>query len=172
MFLTAADFTGKYKIAKDCFSKTELDLYIIKYESFYLKDLLGCELYDLFVADLTIIDPIIPQTQKFLDIFDSFCKDDACGVMYRSEGILEMLKGFVYYHYVLDQGFKNTMIGTVNNTAAFSKNVSSAMSTIEDRYNLAADSYISIQLFMVDNSDIYPEFNGVKKKLSFFGGSF
>jgi hypothetical protein len=47
-----------------------------------------------------------------------------------------------------------------------------AKSTIEDRYNLAVDSYIAIQLYIMDDKLSYPEFNGIKKRMSFFGGSF
>ena len=172
MFLTPADFVGKYKLAKDCYSKDLLQQYIDKYEKTYLQDLLGCALYDLFIDDLDTSEPPVSQTQRFIDIYDEKCTDDVCGVMYRSEGILEMLKGFVYYHYILDQKFKNTTVGTVVNESSFSREVAAAKSTMEDRYNLAVDTYIAIQLFVLDNKDVYPEFNGIKKKMSFFGGSF
>jgi len=172
MFLTTADFIGKYKIAKDCYSKIDLEFYIEKYEKSYLQDLLGCELYDAFIADLDTNEPPVPQTQVFLDIFDSFCENDGCGLMYRSDGIVDMLKGFVYYHYVLDQKFKNNINGTMVSESSFSREVDLSKSTMEDRYNLAVNSYVSIQLYIIDNSTLYPEFNGVKKKMSFFGGAF
>ena len=172
MFLTTDDFVGKYKLAKDCYSKDLLEKYIEKYEKFYLQDLLGCDLYDAFITDLNTDTPPAPQTSRFIDLYEEKCTDDVCGVMYRSEGILEMLKGYVYYHYILDQKFKSTIIGTVVNEGSFSREIAAAKSTMEDRYNLATDTYIAIQLFIMDNEDLYPEFNGKKKKMSFFGGSF
>lgn len=172
MFLDTSDFVGKYKIAKDCYSKPELEKYIDKYEKRYLQDMLGCKLYDAFVASLNDDDSPKPQENRFIDIFEEFCVEDVCGVMYRSEGMLDMLKGFVYYHYVLDQKFKNTSAGTTVNETSFSREVALAKSTIEDRYNLAVENYVSIQLYVMDNKICYPEFNGVTKKMSFFGGSF
>ena len=172
MFLDSSDFVGKYKIAKDCYSKTELEAYIEKYEVRYLQDLLGCKLYDAFVADLNDDDSQRPQELRFRKIFEPFCIDDVCGEMYRSDGVLDMLKGFIYYQYVLDQKFKNTTTGTVINETSFSRDVAMTKSTIEDRYNLAVDSYIAIQLYIMDDKLSYPEFNGIKKRMSFFGGSF
>lgn len=172
MFLDSSDFVGKFKIAKDCYNKAELDSYIEKYEKKYLQDLLGCALYDEFIDDLNNNDSPRPQSNRFRRIFNEFCIDGECGMLYRSEGILEMLKGFVYYHYVLDQKFKNVTTGTVVNETAFSRDVALSKSTIEDRYNLSVESYIAVQMFIMDNEVDYPEFNGVKKKMSFFGGSF
>jgi len=172
MFLVPADFVGKYKLAKDCYSKELLQQYIDKYEKYYLQDLLGCTLYEEFVDDLTLNEPIVPQDIRFTEIFEEKCTDGSCGVMYRSEGMLEMLKGYVYYHYLLDQKFKNTIVGTVVDNATFSREVATAKSTIEDRYNLATDTYVAIQLYIIDNSVTYPEFNGITKRLSFFGGAF
>jgi hypothetical protein len=172
MFLETSDFVGKYKIAKDCYSKDLLESYIDRYEKFYLQDLLGVTLYNAFVADLNDDDSPRPQSHRFREIFNERVTEDICGVMYRSDGILEMLKGYVYYHYVLDQEFKNTINGTVVNKSSFADKVALAKSTLEDRYNIATDTYISIQLYIMDNDTIYPEFAGKTKKLSFFGGAF
>lgn len=171
MFLETSDFVGKYKIAKDCYSKELLEQYIEKYEERYLQDLMGCKLYDEFVADLNDDEPALPQSNRFRKIYEKFCVEDSCGIAYRSDGIKEMLKGFVYYHFVLDQKFKNGINGTIVNETSFSRDIAIAKSTIEDRYNLSVESYVSIQLYIHDSID-YPEFNGVKKKMSFFGGAF
>lgn len=171
MLLESADFIGKYKIAKDCYSKVELEAYIEKYEAIYLQDLFGCELYDLFVADLNNSEPQLPQDVRFTALLDPKCIQDECGDIYRSEGLLNMLKGFIFYQYVLDQKFRNTMVGTVVNETAFAREVNIAKFTIEDRYNLAIESYKAIQLYMTNDVVSYPEFKGIKKKMSFFGGS-
>lgn len=172
MFLTTADFVGKYKIAKDCYSKELLEEYIELYEERYLKDLFGCDLYDAFISSLNNDDVPAPQEGRFIKIYEPFCVEDVCDIMYRSDGILEMLKGFIYYEFVLDQKFKNTLIGTVMNEGSFSRQIAAAKTTLENRYNLAVQSYISMQLFMIDSKSNYPEFNGVQKRQSFFGGAF
>lgn len=172
MFLTSSDFVGKYKLAKDSYSKKDIDAYIEKYEEYYLMDLLGCDLYEAFKADLNDDDSPKPQSNRFRKIFYYFCEEDSCGMMYRSEGILEMLKGYVYYHYLIDQKYKNTIVGTVVNETSFSREVPIAQSTIEDRYNIATDVYIAIQMYIMDHPEDYPEFKGIKKRKSFFGGAF
>ena len=62
------DFKGEYNVSKNCYDL--IDFYIEKYEKKYLTKLLGAELYALFIADLTVTDPQVPQTQRFIDIFD------------------------------------------------------------------------------------------------------
>ena len=69
------DFKGEYNVSKNCYD--QLDTYIEKYEKKYLTKLLGAELYALFIADLTVTDPQVPQTQRFLDIFNDFSIDEA-----------------------------------------------------------------------------------------------
>ena len=82
------DFRGEYNISKNCYD--QLDFFIEKYENYYLVRLLGAELYTLFIADLTVTNPQIPQTSRFLNIFNLFNIDDNnCIVI--SEGIREML---------------------------------------------------------------------------------
>jgi hypothetical protein len=146
MFLEASDFVGKYKIAKDCYSKDLLESYIDKYEKIYLQDLLGVALYNAFVADLNDDDSPKPQSLRFREIFNERVTEDVFGAMYRSDGMLEMLKGYVYYHYVLDQEFKNTINGTVINQASFSQKVALAKSTLEDRYILKRLRWLSPHL--------------------------
>lgn len=171
MLLQPSDFVGKYKIAKDSYTKVELEAYIEKYEDRYLQELMGCDLYDLFKADLTLSIPQIPQTTRFTELMDSLCIQDEYGEIFRSDGLLEMLKGFIFYQYVLDQKFRNTMVGTVVNETAFAREANIAKITIEDRYNLAVESYCAMQVHMT-NATYYPEYNGINKRMSFFGGSF
>ena len=61
------DFIGEYTITEDCFNDNLP--YIEKYEEQYLVDLLGGELYGLFIADLTPTTPQIPQTARFTNLF-------------------------------------------------------------------------------------------------------
>jgi len=172
MFLKVSDFVGKYKIAKDKYSKPLIEAYINEYETRYLTQLLGCDLYDAFVDSLNTDDVPAPQENRFIDIYNKFCVEDSCGEIYSSDGIVEMLKGFVYYHFLLDQKFKNSVNGNVVNDAGFSEQVPIFKSTIEDRYNLAVNSYISIQLHIMEHKDLYPEFKGMKKRKMYMGGAF
>ena len=67
--LKSTDFADEYKISTDNFSG--IDAYIIQYERHYLLRLLGSDLFDLFIADLSG-DPSVPGSARFLDIFNKF----------------------------------------------------------------------------------------------------
>lgn len=163
MFLSTTDFTGVYQISNGASSQdAKIDEYITDNQEDFLIDLLGCDLYDLFIADL-VND--VPQTQRFIDIFDKFCIDDTVGTgkQKRSKGIKVMLKGFTYYNIVRDSDFFNTISGNVRNDMSNSSAVSGVEMGINERYNIAVGSYWAIQWFICDNLTDYPEYNGVSK---------
>lgn len=174
-FNTFADFnTGKYKIAQDNFSQATLTAYITKFEKRYLQDLMGIELYNLFVADLVAN---IPQTQRFEDIYNEFAEDDdglvsglsgmasSGNKIVRSEGIKEMLKGFIFFEYNRDLPVKNTMTGNVQEDNENSKVLTSLKAGITEKYNEAIATYKAIQWKLEDESATYPEYNGVCKEI-------
>ena len=83
--LALTDFeSGEYTIPQDCYS--DIQPYLDKYEKKYLIELLGCDLYALFIADLVAG---VPQTQIYIDIFNEICEDN-CGTIQRSEGMKTM----------------------------------------------------------------------------------
>jgi len=149
------DFTGEYNISKNCYD--QIDFYIEKYEKKYLLKLLGAELYDLFIADLTVSDPQVPQTQRFLDIFNSFNIDESSCVV-TSEGIRKMLTQLIYFHYVRENQVINTAGGTVSNSVELGL-PASFKGNIVQAFNEGVDNSHSIQWFICDKSDIYPEEN-------------
>ena len=67
------DFVGKHKLTKTIDSS--LEACITDHESSYLIKLLGLELSNLFIADLT---SQVPVTQRFLDIFNKIEVQDPC----------------------------------------------------------------------------------------------
>ena len=174
-FNTFADFnTGKYKIAQDNFSQATLTAYITKFEKRYLQDLMGIVLYDAFVADLS---SNVPQTQRFEDIYNEFAEDDdglvsglsgmasSGNKIVRSEGIKEMLKGFIFFEYNRDLPVKNTMTGNVQEDNENSKVLTSLKAGITEKYNEAIATYKAIQWKLEDESATYPEYNGVCKEI-------
>jgi len=165
MFLTPSDFTGFYQISNGATAQDDkINVYIASNEPKFLRDLLGCTLYDLFVADLVAN---VPQTQRFIDIFDAFCVDDSIGsgVQRRSDGMVEMLKGFTYYNIVRDSDFSNTISGNIKSEFSNSTIVSVIQMGLDERYNVAMGTYNNIQWFICDNSDVYPEYNGLIKEV-------
>ena len=174
-FNTFADFnSGKYKIAQDNFSQATLTAYITKFEKRYLQDLMGIELYNLFAADLVAN---VPQTQRFEDIYNEFAEDDdglvsglsgmasSGNKIVRSEGIKEMLKGFIFFEYNRDLPVKNTMTGNVQEDNENSKVLTSLKAGITEKYNEAIATYKAIQWKLEDESATYPEYNGVCKEI-------
>lgn len=165
MFVTSTDFIGYYQIAKPNSHKIgELQSYINNIEPSILRDMLGNELYDLFIADLVAG---VPQSSRFLAIFNAFQVDSSTysGVQHRSLGITEMLKGFVYFDYVRDSDYFNTISGNVKNDFANSVSVTSVQFGLDERYNIALSTYCEIQWYINENSSDYPEYNGLNKEV-------
>lgn len=197
MFLTASSFTGFYRVASDCYDDQNglgIQPYIEQFEPWYLKKLMGCELYDLFIADLDGGVPPVPTSQRFTDIFEPLCVDDLCGTnisvrgygsfldddcgchneQHQSEGIVTMLKGLIYWHYVRDQPYLNTTAGTRvqnNETTREITNVEKS-SDIAERWNQAWRSFDAIQYFICMNQSSYTEYRGTTLDPLAMGGAF
>lgn len=152
--LTTSDFKqGEYSLSLDQY--TELDTYIAKYEKFYLLRLLGADLYALFIADLV---SGVPQTQRFIDIFNAFQEDSKPCLMI-SEGIKEMLKAFIYFHYSRETVYQKTPTGAVIPNPEVSTNLGYNGFNLVTAYNKGVETFNVIQWFMLDGND-YPEYNG------------
>lgn len=197
--LESTDFTGLYKIAQDNNTADILAAYIEKYEQKYLIDLLGFELYELFIDDLDVSDE--PQTARFVTIYEplNYAPNGAGEpnfipiefsrsrngrsldpdirseiVPTYSEGILKMLKGFIYFEFVKEYGYQVAQTGIVTNKDENSDPLPGAkmLGLIESRYNEAIASYQVIRNYIMANASTYPEFDGVEKKTTHWGGSF
>ena len=160
--ITPANFkTGMLCINTTIHTEADLQIYIDQFEKDYLIDLLGCELYDLFAADLV---SGVPQSAIYLSIYNSFCEDESsCGIKWVSEGMVKMLEKFIFWEYTRDQKVKNTFSGNVVNENEASRETSFPESRIFQIYNQAIVSYKAIQWFICDNSSDYPTYNGCKK---------
>jgi hypothetical protein len=159
--ITPEDFeSAPICIATNKHTEDGLQEYIDKFEVDYLQDLLGCELYDLFVADLL---NGVPQTQIYIDIYEPFCKDDNCG-RWRSEGIVKMVEKFIFWKYTRDQKVKNTNTGNIVNSNEVSREAEFSESRIYTVYNEGICSYDAIQWYICDNLTDYPTFKGIIKK--------
>ena len=165
IYIKESDLKGQTKTAKDIFTKSDIQSYLDKFEVEYLQDLLGCELYEEFATDFAI-DGTKPTDPKFTAIWDSFCKDDSCGIR-RSVGIKEMLSFFIYFEYLRDQPVKNNIGGPQVNEQANSTAATTSQTNIVTNYNGGLNSYWSIQWLICDNPDNfdYTKFNGQLKEV-------
>jgi len=165
--ITYADFgKGKYELHKGMYEQQKINQYIDKYEKSYLIKLLGVDLFNLFVADL---DPVTfkPVTPIYLALYDSFEYDDSCNIVI-SEGMIDVIKGFVYFQYLKDQTNQVWVSGSVQPVGENSDNVSTLNMMIYTRYNDSIRSYKAIQQYICDNLNDYTDFNGKSLKTAYW----
>lgn len=157
----ATDFTENalYDIALTSQVEFELPAFIDVIEKDRLQELFGCELYDLFVADLTLNTPQEPQTQIYLDVFNAFCSDDDG----RSYGIKDMLMGFIYFEWHRYNQNKSVSSGIVRMDSENSRLANMASANLYDKYNRAIESFKAIRYYICKNNDVYPTYKGVDK---------
>jgi hypothetical protein len=144
MFLTPSDFTGKFELHTGMYVQQKIVDYINRYEKRYLVDLFGQKLYDEFIND---IDPLTmePKSPNFKKLFDPFIEDVTLYETITSEGVLDMLKGFIYFEYSKDNINQQTVYGNVQQKAENSKIVNTLQTTIYGRYNEATTTFRAIR---------------------------
>ena len=163
--LQPSDFTENpiYNIALTLQADCELEEMIEDVEKNTLQELLGCELYTLFNADLTASTPQVPQSQIYIDIFEPFCFDHVlCGPQ-KSKGMKDLLMSFVYFEWHRYNLNKSTSVGIVRGDSENSNMVLAESFGTYDKYNRSIESYRSIQQYIYDNSTVYPTFEGRRK---------
>jgi hypothetical protein len=124
--------------------------------------LLGKDLYDLFIADLTPTTPQVPQTLVYQSIFNPFDIDEN-NCITSSEGIKKMLVMFIYFHYVRDMQHFNTVTGTVTNANENTTSPTYNGYNLVEAFNDAIDTFNNIQDFIEKNKSDYPTYNGQYK---------
>ena len=168
--LTINDFeNGRFKIPVN--PKQEIDLMDkIQYvEDNYLPKLFGVELYDLFIADLALPTAGEPTDPRFIKLFNSFNYQNSggCADLVRSEGIKQMLKGFVYYLYNRDIVSRITTVGIKKTESENSINMTAISHDITSRFNESVSTYKAIQFYICETDDFdYPEYNGVNQRFN------
>jgi len=155
------DFVGKYAVSQSCYDG--LDTYIEKYEKDFLVRLMGAELYLLFIADLDAATPQVPQTTRFLDLYNSFDIDES-NCIRSSEGLRQMIVQFVYFYYSRDINFEPTDSGMMRTVSEVSSILPYTGFNLVESYNEGITNYKEIQWFICDNSDVYPEENTQPKE--------
>lgn len=165
IYIQISDFKAQSNVAKDVFTKSELQDYIDKFEIEYLQELFGASLYEAFAIDFAI-DGTKPTDPKFLEVWNSFAKDESCGIV-RSLGIKEMLSLFINFEYIRDQPVKNNIGGPQVNVQANSTEPSNIKTNLFTNYNEGINTFHAIQWIICDNPNNYDwsAFNGVNKSI-------
>ncbi len=159
VLITTSDFTGKYAIPTS--ASSDLESVINNIEEDILSDLLGQDLYALFKADLIAK---VPQTPKYLSIYNAFRKDYGSKV-YKSKGMKVMLLGFVWFEYMRNAKYKATVSGVVSNNPDASQQQNTG--NLYQYLGEATDTYQAIQTYInYISTDSYSEYNGQCKEYS------
>lgn len=149
-----ADFAGtQYDLPEQKYLSYQN--YLDKYEKEYLVKLLGADLYGLFIADLS---GGVPQTQRFIDIYNAFDIDDN-NCLHRSEGLKTAVIQYVYFFAVRDLSVKKTNTGVVFNSNENSTGPVYSGYNIVEAYNEAITNAKEIQWYICENDVDYPEEN-------------
>lgn len=160
ILINASDFKGSYAIATDVYTSAELDVFINANEKRFLVELLGVELYALFIADLS---GGVPQTAKYLTIYEPFQKEiNNC--LFFSEGMKVMLCKYIFFLYVRQQAQNNTISGNVQSESTISVMSAISNATLVLIYNEANETYIAIQEYIESVKAVdYPTYKGIIK---------
>lgn len=163
--VVTSDFIGKYKVSQDQYTVIGLQKYIDKYTPKYLAKVLGAELSEAMITDIGAGTE--PTNPDLLAIFEPFMYDSDCKGLIESNGIKEMLIGFIYYHYMVDMKVSvNPISGTSLPATENSTPTELIESQLYQRYNEAIYTGKAIQQKCIDNQDTYPTFKGSRLLLS------
>ena len=155
---SSEDFNfGKYQINDADVTRQGLKQYIKQNEKKLIYELLGIELGDLFIADLDANKK--PQTQRFINIFEPLAFNFGSKLV-MSDGIKELLQGFVWSEFVKEQNYKNNINGSGKGLYPQGDVISANFAGIASKYNHAVDSFWAVQLYINENKADYPEFKG------------
>ena len=154
LIVNTTDFVGKYALAQNSFSN--LGDYITQFERNYLYKLLGKELADLFIADLS---NYVPQTTRFENIYNQII-GETNGICYFNEGMKNMMLGFIYFEYQRMEKIQSTVSGSFANTSETAREVGFMELNLYGRYNQSVKDFKEIQRYCLNESATYPEFDG------------
>jgi hypothetical protein len=154
--VATSDFIGKFQVTVNEFTVSKLQLYIDRYEENYLRELLGLELYDLYIA--TPLDPLFVAIESPF-VFQSTCDNQ----IYESQGMKDMLTGFIFFMYTRDLYSSQSIVGTVKQSNENSTIPTNVSALLWQRYNESILSYDAIQQYIRENLTDYPTFKGVEK---------
>jgi len=137
---------------------------IDRVEREYLSRMFGKELYDLFVADL-VTNPggeQVPSSARFLTLYNPLMYQDEHSCIYQTDGMVEMLKGLVYFIYIKERVHLLTTNGIKTTDSENALNATGISMDINNRYNDGIEAYKVLQDYMCNEEpDTYPEFDGV-----------
>jgi len=158
MIVVATDFeNGKFKAAFNEDTVLDLTACIERYEDRLMSELLGVELFALYTLGVIAVDPIYTKIQL------QFIEQDTWSNLLVSNGVKDMLQGFIWCEYQREIYSQTTTFGSVKNKGENSDNVSFPASMYQIKYLESLTTYDAIQQYILENEAIYPTFKGLRK---------
>ena len=127
--------------------------YIERYEATYLRNLFGVDMYNEFIGDLDANN--VPLSPNFLKLYLPFAEDVTLYTQLESRGLLDMLKGFIYFEYCKDNMNQMTIVGQTRPKTENSQVVNTLQTLIYTRYNEAVKTFTNIQEYILLNYTTY-----------------
>lgn len=172
---------GKFELSSGVYDQNRIADYIGRYERQYLIELFGAELYNDYIAQLDLSG--VSTEQRFIELEQPFAMDisafnvigtagnnvgrDARRIII-SNGLDDMLRGFIYFEYLKDSISTTTPVGVVQPYGENSKTPNTLHIQIYTRYNESVRTYRAIQDRIIANPNDfdYSKSNGVSKMLT------
>lgn len=149
MIVTIADFKGKFAVSNGTYIDDNLTEYITRYERIYLLKLLGANMYNQFISDLS---NGVPRSPLFLSIYNEFATQ-VCGQILISQGIKDMLVSAIYFEWQRDLINLQTPNGGVIPKSETSDVASTLYSTMWQKYNEGIRTFRAIRQYIIANSN-------------------
>jgi hypothetical protein len=157
--LAPNDFTGRYAITQHPTNATKIQSYIDMIEPSIMNELFGVELLSLYTQG------IIDEEEIYTKLLNPFFENLSCGKLIESKGIIDMLKGFVYFAYSAEDYSEVSVNGNVVQNNENSTKANDIESSLYTKYNTSVKTYKAIQAYILENQDVYPTFKGQRKSL-------
>ena len=158
-FIEVDNFVNRFELKTTELSEQKLIAYIERYSDDYLKEMLGLELFDLFMQGVEDEDPI------YLALRNKFTYQNNCEII-NSKGVEDMLLGIVYFYFARDLKVQQTTVAG-KMTKNENSNPLQSNSWLFSRYNDSIATYKAIQQYCIYNRATYPTFKGINKKYAY-----
>lgn len=159
ILLNVSDFADRYNVAKTTPDTQVIQSFIDLYEKSYIYQVLGVDLGDTVIAYLANPTPADPVLDK---IINALAWQDRCGTLYESQGLKNILLGFVYWHYVTESHVQPSATGGVAIQKVETATQSFLSPEVTNKYNDSARWAKAVQYYCLENSGDYPTFKGQK----------
>ena len=154
--LKPEDFIGFQRVAGSNDTDATLQAYIDKYESAYINKVFGIKLGKLILANIApgTTSPINAEYKKAWDSFQEVGPSDEQWV---SEGMLELLKSVIFYHYIAFTTAQHTQAG-VTAPEVDTQGMADSARFAEARWNNMLYTWEAIHAYVIENDSDYPDF--------------